>query len=290
MAKTSKNMSKTAIIQEINDKNSSGWSLWDCFQVPAIRILACNYYRNIGQWDYPRHSVPFWYLWRSEFPGGELIFNDQTIELKSGERVLIPPYTPFATRMSRSFSQFYIHFAIDDTDKCNLVPVARRPVLLPSDDAEMFFDNLHREDISIADIWLTAYSEVVRALHDIPGESILSPGEPAMDPRIMAALDFMSRSPGATPANAEIARRVGMSETNFLRLFRLEMKDSPRQYMLRLHLNYCQELLKNSTLSLDDIAAAGGFADRYHFSKAFRKVYNTSPGRFRRNIRDKFSD
>ena len=113
-----------------------------------------------------------------------------------------------------------------------------------------------------------------------------APGESPMDPRISAALNLLSHTENGKFTNAGIARRIGMSETNFLRLFRRETLSSPHQYRQKLLLNRCREQLTSTDLSMDDIAAAGGFSDRYHFTKAFRKAFGIPPGRFRRNQRE----
>ena len=279
-------MSKTTILPDSEENLPAGWQRWHKAAIPDIRVLACNYCGDVDSWNYPQHSMPFWYLWRTETPGGQLIFNGEIVELMPGTRVLMPPYTPFATRNSGNFGQYYIHFSIDGGDRFSKFAVQRRPIVLKADDDEIFFAGLKREDISCGQILLIAYMQIAEALLSIPREYLLAQDEVPMDSRIAAALNFMQHASGTTPTNAEIARKIGMSENNFLRLFRLEMKDSPRQYMLRLHLHRCLEMLKDHKLSLDDVAVAGGFADRYHFSKAFRKVYGTSPGRFRRTIRE----
>jgi AraC-like DNA-binding protein len=210
----------------------------------------------------------------------------EIIHLEPGFRILIPPHTPFSTRNSEKFNQYYIHFSLESSSRNNYFSVHRRPIIMPADDPETFFAGLRKKDISSREILLTAYMQTADALMNIPSQYMLAPNEVPMDPRISAALKFMQNSSGATPTNGEIARKAGMSENNFLRLFRLELKDSPRQYMLRLHLHRCLDMLKDPSLSLDDVAQAGGFADRYHFSKAFSKVFGTSPGRYRRLARE----
>lgn len=279
-------MSKTTIPSIIQPNFTDGWKRWDNGDIPEIRILSSYYCQNIISWNYPQHNMPFWYLWYPESSGGQLVFDGEIIHLEPGFRILIPPHTPFSTRNSEKFNQYYIHFSLESSSRNNYFSVHRRPIIMPADDPETFFAGLRKKDISSREILLTAYMQTADALMNIPSQYMLAPNEVPMDPRISAALKFMQNSSGATPTNGEIARKAGMSENNFLRLFRLELKDSPRQYMLRLHLHRCLDMLKDPSLSLDDVAQAGGFADRYHFSKAFSKVFGTSPGRYRRLARE----
>ena len=44
-----------------------------------------------------------------------------------------------------------------------------------------------------------------------------------------------------------------------------------------------RRLLIDTTLTLDEIAERTGYANRYQFSKSFRKFYQESPIRFRKN-------
>ena len=278
-------MSKTTIHPDFTSETPKSWSRSVSTGSFNIRIVSCNYYRNVGSWNYPLHSKPFWYLWRSEHPGGHLEFDGGSIALSPDIRVLMPPHTPFCTRSTSNFSQYYVHFSISGKEFGENFEVRRCPIILPAEDSEKFFAGLCDGTIRPEQVTLIAYRQVADALLEIPESFLLPPDEPSMDPRISAALNLLSHAGNTKFTNAEIARKIGMSETNFLRIFRREIRNSPRQYQLRLLLDHCLEQLTSTELSMDDIAAGGGFADRYHFSKAFRKVFGIPPGRFRRDQR-----
>jgi len=44
-----------------------------------------------------------------------------------------------------------------------------------------------------------------------------------------------------------------------------------------------EDLLRNSDMTIDEIAYQCGFYDSNHFNKHFKTAYGTSPGKFRRN-------
>ena len=107
-----------------------------------------------------------------------------------------------------------------------------------------------------------------------------------IDPRIQHSLDLISAAFQAGRIrelnNRTISRKIGMSQVNFQHLFKQELKISPHRYILNRRLELAHDLLRNSDRSIEDIAEAAGFANRYQFSKSFSEVYKIPPGRFRR--------
>ena len=75
-----------------------------------------------------------------------------------------------------------------------------------------------------------------------------------------------------------------MSENNFIRVFKKEMGVSPQQYLQMRRIEWSRNLLINSSLSIAEIADSTGFADRYHFSKAFKQITRFSPAAYRKQI------
>ena len=61
---------------------------------------------------------------------------------------------------------------------------------------------------------------------------------------------------------------------------------SPKQYLLKIHLEYSKKLLLETEMTIDEVALKAGFMDRYHFSKAFKKYFLYPPAIFRKKIRN----
>lgn len=80
----------------------------------------------------------------------------------------------------------------------------------------------------------------------------------------------------------QLARRRGMSRSNYSHAFRKATGLSPAAYVAELRLQEVSRQLLHSNAALKEIAAACGFADANHLCKSFRRVYHTSPGQFRR--------
>lgn len=76
----------------------------------------------------------------------------------------------------------------------------------------------------------------------------------------------------------QIAKNMYLSPFYISKLFKSETGDTPINYLISLRMEKAKELLdQNSTLSIQEAAAAVGYEDAYHFSKLFKKYYGLSP-------------
>ena len=75
----------------------------------------------------------------------------------------------------------------------------------------------------------------------------------------------------------------GLSRTHFDRLFRAHRGLSAHAWVQRARIAKAQDLMR-ARMPLAEVASATGFADQPHFTKAFRKMLGTTPGRYRRDI------
>lgn len=83
----------------------------------------------------------------------------------------------------------------------------------------------------------------------------------------------------------DMAKRAGLSPSRFTVLFKQHFHMTPYQYLLKLRVEYAQELLRDG-LSLQTASEYCGFTDVHHFSKTFKSATGVNPGYYRRN-RDK---
>ena len=72
-----------------------------------------------------------------------------------------------------------------------------------------------------------------------------------------------------------------MSRSNLMRIFRQATGRSPIEYLVRLRIQHAMELLRNTDLSITEIAMAVGFSDSNYFARQFRRVLGESPRSFR---------
>jgi len=80
----------------------------------------------------------------------------------------------------------------------------------------------------------------------------------------------------------EIARSVGISPDYLTDCFRQEMAVTPITYLRRYRIRQACELLKNSDLSITQVAMAVGFSESAHFSRTFHREIGLTPRAYRR--------
>ncbi|WP_437941945.1 helix-turn-helix domain-containing protein [Sorangium sp. So ce341] len=83
-------------------------------------------------------------------------------------------------------------------------------------------------------------------------------------------------------ALAELAALTGMSQGHFARAFKASTGMAPYRWQLERRIGRAQALLLDARSSLEDVAAATGFADAAHFGRMFRRLVGATPGAWRR--------
>jgi len=78
-----------------------------------------------------------------------------------------------------------------------------------------------------------------------------------------------------------MAERVGLGQTAFRRIFREVTGATPRDYLERQRMERAARLLLNGSEPVKAVADLVGYDDPYHFSRAFRRHYGTSPRAWR---------
>ena len=82
----------------------------------------------------------------------------------------------------------------------------------------------------------------------------------------------------------DIARAVGISRSHLYRLFMESVGLSPTEYLTQFRVNQACALLRNSALSVKEVASSVGFSDPLYFSRVFKKYKGTAPSRYLREI------
>ena len=81
-----------------------------------------------------------------------------------------------------------------------------------------------------------------------------------------------------------IAARYEMSRSHFSHHFKSKTGLAPAQFVTQVRLEEAVQRLLHSSLNLEEIACATGFANANHFCKVFRRHYHQSPGAFRHQM------
>ncbi|MDF2538616.1 MAG: AraC family transcriptional regulator [Herbinix sp.] len=98
---------------------------------------------------------------------------------------------------------------------------------------------------------------------------------------IRKALDYIHNNYTYDIKIADVAKFLSIDRTYLYKLFVAEQKVSPQQYLIRYRLNVSQKLLKESDLSVTEIAYSCGFRDAPSFNKHFKKQFFITPLQYR---------
>ena len=102
------------------------------------------------------------------------------------------------------------------------------------------------------------------------------------DPQIGRALQRGHERP-AEPWTVEgLARAVGLSRSAFAARFADLVGEPPLEYVSRWRMTKAAELLRESNLSMLDVAERAGYRSEASFNRAFKRHEGTAPARYRR--------
>lgn len=100
---------------------------------------------------------------------------------------------------------------------------------------------------------------------------------------VKAAIDFIGENYNRHISAKETAQIAGYSEYHFLRIFKAAVGMEFSKYVNRVRFDHALILLKESALSVTDIAMAVGFSDSAYFTKKFKEEFHTTPLTFRKS-------
>jgi transcriptional regulator GlxA family with amidase domain len=105
--------------------------------------------------------------------------------------------------------------------------------------------------------------------------------DPALDPRVAAALARMeARIDSPEPASAT-AQAVGLSSRRMETLFRAALGTTPAAHALDLRLQAARRMLTDTAHPIAEVALRTGFSSPSTLSRAFRARFGQPPGRLR---------
>ncbi len=101
-------------------------------------------------------------------------------------------------------------------------------------------------------------------------------------PKLLQVVARMEETLEMPMSRAELALGVGLSTRQLERLFRKYLHRTPTRFYLELRLERARLLLRQTSMSVLDVALACGFVSASHFSKCYREHFTRRPGEERR--------
>ncbi|MBT3380115.1 MAG: helix-turn-helix transcriptional regulator [Lentisphaerae bacterium] len=259
-------------------------------QLTAFQPDIWQFYRTplgvpgVWPWNWQGLSYPFWRIYWNEAPGAWITFRDADYALDPEYVVVVAPGTAIDHHVEAAVMHSYLHVSLgypyDSVGpRIERIPVSELPM--------QFLDTaLAGVDTSPGQRRLdfahtaAAYTFVGAILCALPSD-LWAP--PPADPAIRKIVEEISRHPERAYPTACLAERCGISVRTLLRRFHEQVGHSPYQFVLERRLQKACLLLNQTNQSIERIADACGFSDRYHLSKKFKSRFGWGPAKYRRS-------
>ncbi|MGL4619820.1 helix-turn-helix domain-containing protein [Chroococcidiopsis sp.] len=101
------------------------------------------------------------------------------------------------------------------------------------------------------------------------------------DRRLLQVSEYINAHLDREIKLADLAQLLGMSQFHFSRLFKQSLGSSPHQYLLQQRVERAKQLLKQTNLSVVEIALQSGFNSHSHLSQQFRQFTGMTPKAYR---------
>jgi AraC-like DNA-binding protein len=99
---------------------------------------------------------------------------------------------------------------------------------------------------------------------------------------IQEAISFIENHFQDNISVEEIADFCGLNRSYFGKIFKSVVGKSPQDFLLEYRMSKATELLKLTDLSIKDVGIAVGYENQFHFSRAFKNIYDISPYKWKK--------
>lgn len=245
----------------------------------GIILHEAGYWASNYNWNFPSVYSPFWRICYDYQPGHFLRFDDRVIPMDPERVVLIPNHQLFDCIGDPPVPSLWNSFSC--ARQAN--PHQEMPICLPVDPImESFLRELPTifEDKSKERrdrIFKMSLSFILYSLSR--PEIIWQSPLPSYITRIV---EMINDDPIHKWSISELAQSSGTSPDNFSRTFHRWMGSTPARYITEIRLREACQQLSYTDDTIEAIAGALGFTDRFHFSRVFKKHTGITPARYRK--------
>ena len=145
---------------------------------------------------------------------------------------------------------------------------------------EKMFSVEKRKTVGYETELLSYYYAILSAVQRITASNYLPP--PYFQ-RITPALNYIESNFTSEDLKvAGLAALCDMSESWFLKIFHSFFMVSPKEYIIRMRLDYAKQLLISTSDPIKTVSRLSGFSDIYYFSRLFKTKTGFTPVQYRR--------
>lgn len=239
---------------------------------------------TLAMWVLPRFGKAY----HENRPAHGLVLNDEgkentyffsdgrVLHTKGNELFYLPKGSTYRVKSENTSNCYAINFDAELTEE---------PFSIPIRDAEpmrKLFREAAKEWKAHAD---TRELSAMSALYEIvylmvkENKRDYHPSGHAMllEPAVKAMQTRFSEN---TLSVAEFSEMCGVSEVYFRKMFQNQFGISPKEYLIRMRIEYAKSLLLSEQFSVSEVAILCGYAEPCHFSREFSKRVGVSPNQY----------
>ena len=266
--------------------------LWE--STPSIRLFASGRHQNVR--NFSRHAHAFYELGIVLSGKCDWILGRRRLGVQAGEVILVKPGTQHREEIRNAAGAGLAWLGFDFAGPAPAW--AHRAVATGTDFPEIagYFEIIarehHRTEIptSRQRVGLAAQTLFLlleRRANETPKRPAPRRARPGSDlnPRqinsVESAAHYFRTNLQNSLSIAQVAAYHSLCPAYFSSLFRRHHRTSPRSFLRRNRLERAASLLRESDLTLKEIAVQTGFFDAAHFCKAFKRDAGLTPRAFR---------
>jgi AraC-like DNA-binding protein/quercetin dioxygenase-like cupin family protein len=245
------------------------------------------------------HCTPDYIIHRETFPfysieyvargRGEVKLKDQTHRLEAGRIFTYGPGVPHRITGSAAdpLVKYFVDFAGREAGallrSCGLT-LGRVAQVHPPNALQALFDELIESGLRSRRV----RSELCARLLACLGLKARAARVPVEGPETLAFQTYqqcrqhIDRHFRELRTLEQIAAECHVNDAYLCRLFRRYDHQTPYQHLLRLKMSLAAEQLQLPGCLVKQVAESAGFADAFHFSRVFKRVFGLAPNAFRR--------
>lgn len=223
---------------------------------------------------------------------GTCLINDKTFDVNQGDVIFLPPGAAheYSVGESGEWETLYITFnGSGIRDFFELEPC----VMTVNDefDFKSGYKKLHKlknNPNRFKETSVELYSFLLSFKeYAVPSAVLAGKGKNIMI-KAMHCMSLCASGGGSIPSLKDMADEINVSEEHFCRVFKEYTGFRPFEYINMLRVQKAKELLKNTNMSIKDIAKDVGFEGHSYFSMIFKRYVNCTPGEYRKNLKVKY--
>lgn len=230
-------------------------------------------------------TCKFYYITEGEC---EITVNGKSYAARAGDWFFIPARVKHSYHnfIGKPFAKYWMHFEIYPVkdivkllgiDYCIRVGDEKRIKELFSRFAVLYGSREFADGLEVKSILFELLA--IFARHSAKRDSEILTEPPTA---INSVISYIENNMSLRIENKVLADIMRMHPTHFIRYFKKETGQTPKDYISRRKMERAKILLETTELQISEISERLGFYDSMHFSKSFKKRYSISPTTYRK--------